>query len=119
MISYDKTLVEALDKVLPTHYEYFIKPSTKTPCITYRQYDDYDTLTGDTIEYTQLTYLIKIWSPKKKELEDNAIILHRVMQELGFRRVSTNELFTDNMGQKIMLYEGTTYNLRKAEEGEE
>lgn len=113
MISYDAQLKKELDKILPTHYELFVKPNEKTPCITYRQYDDYDTQTGDTIEYTRLTYLIKVWSPRKKELEEYALKVHKSMQEQGFRRINTNEMFVDDMGQKIMLYEGTTYNIKQ------
>lgn len=110
MISFDTRLKTALEDVLPTHYELFVNPDTATPCITYRPYDNFDTATGDTIEYTNLTYMIKVWGKRKEDLEVYSLLVHKVMQENGFKRNNTNELFLGDMGQKIMIYEGTTYN---------
>lgn len=56
MVDFHKNLVAALSKVLPTHYEMTLTSGTPTPCISYMEINNYDTQTGDTLGYSELSY---------------------------------------------------------------
>ncbi len=107
MINYHKELVSALNGVLPTHYEMALTSKTKTPCISYMELNNYDSTTGDTLGYSTITYQIKIWDNNIGVLQENAQKIDRVLRPLGFKRVSSGELYDINstMIQKILTYE--------------
>lgn len=107
MIDYDKQLVAALKKVLPTYHELVLHRGIKTPCISYQENNNYDDLTGNTLGYSRVTYTVKVWSTELAELKSNAQKIDLVLRPLGFRRISTGELADPNstMIQKIMTYE--------------
>lgn len=107
MIDYDARLVSALNKVLPTHHELVLNSKTKTPCISYQEDNNYDDLTGDTLGYSRISYIVKVWSTEIAELKKYAQQIDMVLRPCGFRRVSTGELGDPNstMIQKIMVYE--------------
>lgn len=110
MISYSKELVAALEGVLPVHHESFIDDKIVLPCITYKMYDNRDTLLGDTLSYASIAYMVKIWSDRVSDLEKYSLEVHDIMREHGFRRLNTNDIHSQGVGQRIMLYEGTSYN---------
>lgn len=60
MIDYNKQLVAALNKVLPTYYELALVSGTKTPCISYSEINNYTDINGDTIGYSKITYQVKV-----------------------------------------------------------
>lgn len=107
MIDYNKELVSALKTVLPTHYEMALTKDTKTPCISYMELNNYATHTGDTLGYSVITYQVKIWGNKIGELQQYALEVDNTLRPLGFKRISTNELYDNNstMIQKILTYE--------------
>ena len=107
MINYHKELVSALNSVLPTHYEMALTSKTKTPCISYMELNNYVSTSGDTIGYSYITYQIKIWGNNIGVLQDNAIKVDNVLRPLGFKRISSGELYDINstMIQKILTYE--------------
>ena len=49
MIDYHSNLVNALKTILPTHYEMTLHSGLDTPCISYRENNNYSAETGDTI----------------------------------------------------------------------
>ena len=61
MINYDTQLVAALSTILPTHYELNLHSGLATPCISYQEDDNYDNETGDTLGYSTIRYLVKVW----------------------------------------------------------
>lgn len=107
MINYDKELVNALNKVLPTHYEMALTRNTKTPCITYQERNNYVSQNGNTIGYSRIIYTIKVWSKKVEDLQKYALEIDNVLRPIGFKRTSSNELHDNQstMIQKIMTYE--------------
>lgn len=107
MINYDKELVSALNKVLPTEYEMRLTRKTKTPCITYQERNNYVSQNGDTIGYSKIIYTIKVWSNKVEDVNKYALEIDNVLRPLGFKRTSSNELHDNQstMVQKIMTYE--------------
>lgn len=110
MISYSKELVVALGNILPVHHESFVDGKIKLPCLTYKMYDNRDTLVGDTIEYADITYMVKVWSDRVADLEQYSLEVHEVMKTLGFKRINTNEIYVNGVGQRIMIYEAISYN---------
>lgn len=107
MIDYHSTLVSALKTVLPTYYEMTLTGEEKTPCITFMELNNYSTNTGDTIGYSRLNYQIKVWSNNIDEIQNYSLLVDQALRPLGWRRVSSGELYDNNstMIQKIMTYE--------------
>lgn len=107
MIDYDAQLVSALKTVLPTHHELVLTSKTKTPCISYQEDDNYDDVTGDTLGYSRISYIVKVWSTEIAELKKHSATIDKVLRPLGFKRTSTSELADPNstMIQKILIYE--------------
>lgn len=109
MINYNKELVEELSPILPVHYELFVDQAIKFPCITYKGHDNYDTQVGDTVEYANMSYMIKVWSDRVADLEQYGQEVHVKMRALGFKRINTQEMFVNGVGQRIMVFEATSY----------
>lgn len=100
-------LVEALDSVLPTHYEMTLTSKTATPCISYMFTNNYVEANGDTIGYSNLGCQVKIWANKIALIVQYAQEIDNVLRSLGWRRTNYNELYDMNstMIQGIMTYE--------------
>lgn len=107
MINYHKELVSALNGVLPTHYEMALTSKTKTPCISYMELNNYDSTIGDTLGYSNITYQVKVWGNNIGVLQENALKIDKVLRPLGFKRISSGELYDNQstMIQKILTYE--------------
>lgn len=109
MIDYDKEVVSALKGVLPTHYEMTLTSKTATPCISYMQTNNYSTTDtiGATVGYSRITYQVKVWSTKVADLNKYSLQIDDVMRKLGFKRISSGELYDNNsaMIQRILHYE--------------
>lgn len=107
MIDYHAELVKALNTVLPTHYEMTLTSGLKTPCISYMEANNYVSKNGDTLGYSYISYQVKIWGNEISTIQKNAIKVDNVLRPLGFKRISTNELYDreSTMIQKIMIYE--------------
>ena len=109
MIDYDRQLVAALSNILPTHYEMNVHRGLSTPCISYQEDDNYDKETGDTIGYSGIRYIVKVWDNDIATIKKYIVQIDKVLRPLGFKRVSSGELYDKNstMIQKIMIYEAT------------
>lgn len=107
MIDYHKTLVSALETILPTHYELVLHSGLHTPCISYMELNNHTEESGDTLGYSRLTYQIKVWGNDIEQLQGFAIAIDAKLRPLGFKRISSGELFDINstMIQKILTYE--------------
>lgn len=107
MIDYDTQLVDALKTVLPTYEDRFVTSKTPMPCISYAENNNADVATGDTIEYSRITYQITVWATEKKDIKKYARLVDRKLKPLGWGRISAGEL-SDKLSavrQKIMYYE--------------
>lgn len=107
MIDFHSTLVSALSNILPTYYEMQLHSGTETPCISYMELNNYDDATGDTVGYSRITYQIKVWADKVADLQRYTMEIDKVIRPLGFKRLSSGELYDNNssMMQKILTYE--------------
>lgn len=109
MIDYNKELVSALSAVLPTHYEMALTSKTQTPCISYMELNNYSVteINGASLGYSRITYQVKVWGNKIADLQRYAIEIDKSLRALGFKRISSGELYDNQstMIQKILTYE--------------
>ena len=113
MINYHVVLSDNLKRVLPTHYERTLKANTKVPCISYMELNNYDSDPVFSLEdkkqlhYSHILYQIKIWGNSIAEIQEYINSVDVVMKRLGFKRISSNEMFDSNSTiiQKILVYE--------------
>lgn len=107
MIDYNKEIVSALKPILPVHHELTLTQSTKTPCISYMELTNVVEESGDTLEYSRISFQIKVWGTDLAVLNKKAGEIDKVMRALGFTRTSGGELYDRNssMIQKILTYE--------------
>ena len=107
MINYHESLVSALNTILPTHYELALTSKTNTPCISYQERDNADTDTGTTFGYSRVSYTVKVWGNDIKLLQEYAAKIDKALRALGFKRLSSGELYDNQstMIQKILTYE--------------
>lgn len=107
MINYHKELVAALNTILPTQYELALTSGTKTPCISYQERNNVDAETGDTLGYSRISFTVKLWGNDIGELQQYALEVDKTLRPLGFKRISSNELYDtqSTMIQKILTYE--------------
>lgn len=109
MIDYHAQLRAALATILPTHYEMALHSGLATPCISYMETNNYTSANGDTMGFSYITYQIKVWGNDIGELQKYALQIDDVLRPLGFKRISSGELYDaqSTMIQKIMSYEAT------------
>lgn len=107
MIDYHKEVNTALNTILPTHYEMVLHSGLAVPCLSYMELTNIATETGNTLGYSRIQYQIKVWANDISEIQHYALLVDEVMRPLGFKRVSSGELYDNNstMIQKIMTYE--------------
>ena len=107
MINYHSDLVSALNNILPTHYEMALTQDTQTPCISYMEINNYVAEYGSNLCYSRITFQVKVWSNDIAEIQDYALQIDAVMRTLGFKRISSGELYDNQstMMQKILTYE--------------
>jgi hypothetical protein len=109
MIDYNKEIVSALNKILPTHYEMALTSSTQTPCISYMELNNYSIteINGASLGYSRITYQVKVWSNRIADLQNYSVEIDKALRTLGFKRISSGELYDNQstMIQKILTYE--------------
>ena len=107
MIDYNKQIVTALKTILPTYHELTLTKNTKTPCISYMELSNVVEESGDTLEYSRLSFQIKVWGTDLAVLNSTAGRIDVIMRNLGFTRTSGSEMYDRNssMIQKILTYE--------------
>ena len=106
MIDAKQQLVTELSKILPTYYELFCDSSTAKPCITYRETNNSENLTGTTLGYSNVRYDIKLWGKRISELSTYEASIDTTMRGIGYRRVAVDELTVNDNIEVIMTYEG-------------
>jgi hypothetical protein len=107
MIDFHKELVSALQTVLPTHYEMTLTSGTEVPCISYMERNNYVAASGGSQGYSYISYQVKVWGHNIGEIQRYALMVDNALRPLGFKRVSSQELYDHNstMIQKIMTFE--------------
>ena len=95
------------DTGLPVLYELFLDSTDPIPCISYQIYNSYDESVGDTLSYSILQLMVKLWVDiTDDDLDDYKLLIDKSMKEMKFRLVSYGELGIDNELCIMMVYEG-------------
>lgn len=107
MIDYSKELVSALNSVLPTYHELALTSGLKTPCISWQERNNFTSTPGTTRAYSTISYTVKVWGNDLEVIQEYALQVDAVLRTLGFKRISSGELYDVNstMIQKILTYE--------------
>lgn len=107
MIDYNRQIVIALKTILPTYHELTLTKDTKTPCISYMELTNVVEESGDTLEYSRVSFQIKVWGTDLAVLNEKARMVDTVMRNLGFTRTAGGDMYDRNssMIQKILTYE--------------
>lgn len=107
MVDFHTQLLTALETVLPTHYEMILHSGLKTPCISYMEINNYTVADDNYQGYSRLTFQVKVWAKDIADIQKYSLEVDEVLRPLGFRRISSGELYDNNssMIQKIMTYE--------------
>lgn len=107
MVDYSKEIVAALNTILPTHYEMTLHSGLATPCISWQERSNIDRESADTFGYSRISYTVKVWGDNIGELQQYAMEIDKVLRPLGFKRISSNELYSNQSSliQKILAYE--------------
>lgn len=115
MIDYHKQLVSALEEILPkrVHHELTLHSGLKTPCISYSEDDNSDIAVGDTLAYSNVSYIVKVWASANDigQIQHYAVQVSDALRKLGFTRTSSGELWDTerSMCQKIMIFKATGF----------
>lgn len=113
MIDYHKSLVSALNNILPTHYEMTLTSKTPTPCISYMELNNYSEtdIINSTVGYSRISYQIKVWGNNIADLQEYSLQVDNALRSLGFKRISSGELYDNQstMIQKILTYEALAF----------
>lgn len=107
MIDFHTLFYNALNSILPTHYEMVLKSGTPIPCISYMEIGNAAEEIGDTVGYSRPRFQVKVWSNNIAEIQKYALMIDDVLRPMGWKRISSNEMYDNNssMIQKIMVYE--------------
>lgn len=107
MIDYHKNIVNALNTILPTHYEMNLKSGLAVPCISYMELNNYVSTYADKLGYSRISYQVKVWANDIEDIQRYAGMIDEVMRPLGWIRISSGELYDNQstMIQKILTYE--------------
>ena len=108
MIDYHTQLVSALQTIgIDVHYEMVLHSGLATPCISYMEINNYVDSSGDKLGYSRVNYQVKVWGNNIKELQKYALQIDDVLRPLGWKRISSGELYDNSstMIQKILTYE--------------
>lgn len=105
MINVTPELIKALSETgLKVYNENFLTSKCEVPCISYYEYDNSISESCDIIDYSNITYHIKIWAKTQKELVEYSIKADFIMRNNGYVRLTCNDLWTDTLGQRDMKY---------------
>ena len=106
MINGKQDIVNKLTPIAPVEYELFVTDKTPIPCITYYENGNDDNTVGDTLGYSNIRYMIKIWSHSVEELSRLSSEVSEQMRLLGYRRLSSFETSSTNLICCNQVYRG-------------
>lgn len=105
MINVTPQIITALSQTgLKVYNENFLK-NESVPCISYYEYDNSTMKRGTGIQKCEIIYHVKVWAKTQKELVDYSAQIDDIMRNLGFKRTTCNDLWSDTLGQRDMKFQ--------------
>ena len=109
MVDFHTNFASALETILPTYYEMTLHSGLDVPCLSYMELNNYAATDpiGATLGYSYITMQVKVWANRIADLQKYALEVDKVLRPLGFKRISSGELYDNEstMMQKILTYE--------------
>lgn len=107
MIDCSAEIKQALQTILPTYYEMRLSANTETPCISYQERSNTAQEYSETMEYSRISYTIKVWGYDLEELNTYTKQIDNKLRPMGWKRTGAQELYSYQSGmiQKILTYE--------------
>ena len=107
MIDCSKEIKQALQTILPTYYEMRLSSDTETPCISYQERSNTAQEYSETLEYSRISYTIKVWGYELEQLNTYAKQIDDKLRPMGWKRTGAQELYSYQSAliQKILTYE--------------
>ena len=115
MTNFDRQLVLKLKAILPTYYEFFLTPTSATPCISYQQIQNTEIRSGNTEGYSEIRYRVKLWVTGVEDGIDYEAQIDDALATLHLRRTGYNELTQNDLICKIYDYSGLALETYTAE----
>lgn len=114
MIDCNADIKNALQTILPTYYELRLSSGTETPCISYQERSNAAQQTSEKLEYSRISYTIKVWGYDLEELNTYAQQIDNKLRPMGWKRTGANELhsYQSAMIQKILTYEALAIEIK-------
>lgn len=110
MIDYKPDFVKLLQPIgLPVLYELFANDKTPIPCLTYSERYNNILTAGDTIDYSNISFRVKLWGNSLEELAKYKEALDRTLKSAGFTRANYNELSVGSQIVEIFDYTAIGY----------
>lgn len=104
MIDYNARLRTLLSQAnIPVYYEAF-KQKEATPCISYMEVNNSVYAIGDTLNYSNLSYMVKVWAETITEANAIANDINSILAASGFTRVSSQDMVDNNLMMKVMRF---------------
>lgn len=104
MLDVRQDIVNSLKTILPTYYELFCDENTQMPCITYIEDNNSIAASGDTLGYSNISFIIKVWGYTVSDIAGYSLQVDTSMRQLGYKRTSTNEIIVGNQIEKVLYY---------------
>jgi len=107
MIDVTADLITSLElSGLPVFYENFINDTTPIPCITWQEvYNDND-IYLDTMAYSRIQFMVKIWTKRVSDYYTYAKLIDDELSPQGYSRTTIQPLTYNGITQFPMRYTG-------------
>lgn len=78
---------------------------TPIPCVTYYEQNNADNVVGDTLGYSDVSYMLQLWGYDMAGLMKTRGVVDSIMKSAGFRRSTFNHQTIDGLHRYILGYE--------------
>lgn len=112
MVNYHAQFRQLLQQAagdVTVYYDNF-KEKTAIPCISYAESGNATTAKGDTLKFSDISFLVKIWvADDIATLIQLADSIDEVLENNGFTRTFANEVEDNDLTVKILRYNATGF----------
>lgn len=105
MLDVKPDLVEALEEILPSYYELIVDNTYKTPCITYLEKENRESIVTKAAGVSKIAYTIKLWCKSVEDVANYSEQIDEALRKLNYKRTNANEISIDNQICRILTYE--------------
>lgn len=86
-----------------------IEDKIATPCISYMEVNNSSYAKGNTLQFSNLSYQIKVWAETILEANSIAEDIDSILSANGFTRVSSQDMVDAGLVMKILRFNAIAY----------